>query len=56
MELYKANLYYVGAVLYNKLPDRIKQCSYKKFNKIVKDILLVNAFHSVNEFMMYNLA
>ena len=55
MELYKANPHYVGAVLYNKLPDRIKQCNYKKFNKKVNDILLVNSFYSVNEFMMYNL-
>ena len=39
MELYKANPYYVGVVLYNKLPDRIKQCSYKKFIKKVKDII-----------------
>ena len=30
-----------------------KQCSYKKFNKKVKDILLINAFYSVKEFMMY---
>ena len=36
MELYKANPYYVGAVLYNKLPDRIKQCSYKSLTKKLK--------------------
>lgn len=55
IELYKSNPYYISAVLYNKLPDRIKLCSYKKFLKNVKVILLTNAFYSVNEYMMYNL-
>lgn len=55
MELYKSNPYYTGAVLYNKLPDRFKECSSKKFIKMVKDVLLTHAFYSVNEFMMYNL-
>lgn len=53
LELYKSNPYYVGTVLYNKLDISIKTCNLKKFISAVKNMLLTNAFYSVDEYLAF---
>lgn len=53
LELYKSNPYYIGVTLYNKLPENIKNSSTTKFSTSVKNILLENAFYSVDEYLSH---
>lgn len=52
LELYKMNPYYQGALLYNKLPNHIKECcSITHFKNHLKNYLIENCFYTVNEFL-----
>lgn len=53
LELYKSNPYYIGVTLYNKLPENIKNSSTTKFSTSVKNILIENAFYSVDEYLSH---
>lgn len=44
---------YWGIKLYNTLPTIMKQQNYAKFQRSVKNILLANAFYSVQDFLNY---
>lgn len=52
LEMFKSNPYYIGAVLYNKLGNNIKNIvGVNKFKSAVRQYLLNNAFYSVDEFL-----
>lgn len=53
LELYTANPYYIGAILYNKLDNTTKNIlSVKKFISTIKNMLLKDAYYSVREFLL----
>lgn len=54
LELFKSNPYYIGAILYNKLSNGIKNISsVKKFSSAVREYLVSNAFYSVEEYLRF---
>lgn len=49
--LFETNPYYSGLVFYNKIPRHMREANYRTFCAYIKDLLLTNAFYSVQEFM-----
>lgn len=54
LELFKANPYYIGAVIYNKIPPKLRQLSNSRFLSFMRDLLLSRAFYTVEEFLGYS--
>jgi len=51
-EIYKKSVIYVGSKINSNLPGFIKEIDdYKAFKKELKLFLLLNTFHSVEEFV-----
>jgi len=50
--LYKNSVINMGSIIYNKLPDHLKEIdSFKVFKKKLKLFLLLHTFYSVEEFL-----
>jgi len=50
--LYKNRVINMGSIIYNKLPDHLKEIdSFKVFKKKLKLFLLLHTFYSVEEFL-----
>ena len=50
--LYKNSVINMGSIIYNKLPDHLKEIdSFKVFKKKLKVFLLLHTFYSVEEFL-----
>lgn len=45
---------YYGIRLFNHLPERLKVLEYRKFKNDIKELLLMNCFYSVSEYLDYS--
>lgn len=53
LELYKSSPFYNGIRLYNVLPDEVLTRNVGQFGVALKRFLLLNAFYSVEEFLLH---
>jgi hypothetical protein len=49
--LHKNSVVNMGSIIYNKLPDHMKEIDSKVFKKKLKSFLLLHTFYSVEEFL-----